>query len=129
VPISHPCVISHFHQHLLCKGLFHRKSKCLNFIIQSSLKNEKTLIDYEQYDTILNEGKRLSEPSITYKKLYRNETEPIVKSLDEYGPGQTFEDYSYKKIYPFYGKKVDEIVKTLNLNLQCKGFELLCKFD
>lgn len=95
---------------------FSLKSKYLNFIIEKSLINEEILIDYDEYDKILNEDNSLSEPKAEYKRINLKEVEPIVKSIDEYKEGETFEDLVIKKFNPFIGFSIDEIIEKLKIN-------------
>ncbi len=99
------------------KRAFSLKSKYLNFIIEKSLKNEEVLIDYDEYDKILNEDKILEEPNSEYKKLNLNELEPIVKSINEYKLGETFEELVIKKFKPFIGLTENQIAKNLNFKI------------
>lgn len=94
---------------------FSLKSKYLNFIISKSLANEEVIIDYEEYDKILNEDNLLNEPRAQYRKINFAELEPIVKSLSEYGNGETFEDLVVKKFTPFIGHSIDEIIANLEI--------------
>lgn len=95
---------------------FSLKSKYLNFIIEKSLINEEILIDYDEYDKILNEDNSLSEPKAEYKRINLKEVEPIVKSIDEYEEGETFEDLVIKKFNSFIGFSTDEIIEKLKIN-------------
>ncbi|MDI6049351.1 MutH/Sau3AI family endonuclease [Flavobacterium sp. XS2P24] len=95
---------------------FSLKSKYLNFIIEKSLTNEEILIDYDEYDKILNEDNSLSEPKAEYKRINLKEVEPIVKSIDEYKEGETFEDLVIKKFNPFIGFSTDEIIEKLKID-------------
>lgn len=92
---------------------FSLKSKYLNFIIEKSLAKEEVIIDYDEYDKILNENNTLSEPKAIYRKINLNEIEPIVKSIDEYDVDETFENLVIKKFLPFVNLSVDEIVEKL----------------
>lgn len=94
---------------------FSLKSKYLNFIIQKSLSNEEVIIDYEQYDKILSNEDMLNKPKPYYKKLDLSETEPIVKNIDEYEKGESFEDLVIKKFEPYYNLSEEEILKKLGL--------------
>ncbi|WP_445452207.1 MutH/Sau3AI family endonuclease [Flavobacterium sp. 25HG05S-40] len=98
------------------KRAFSLKSKYLNFIIEKSLKKEEILIDYNEYDEILNENNISEEPKAEYRKIYLKDLEPIVKSLDEYKPGETFEDLVIKKFSPYFGLTENQISQQLNFN-------------
>ncbi len=50
------------------------------------------------------------------KPIAEKEVEPIVKSIDEYEEGETFEDLVIKKFNPFIGLSTDEIIEKLKIN-------------
>ena len=92
---------------------FSLKSKYLNFIIDKSLKKEKVIIDYDQYDLILGEGTKVEEPLVPYIRLAPKYMEPVVRSLEEYQEGETFEDLVIKKFETYYGQTDTEIINNL----------------
>lgn len=94
---------------------FSLKSKYLNFIIQKSLNNEEVIVDYEQYDQILGNYNTLNEPSPYYRRLNLDEVEPIVKTINDYKSGESFEEFVIKKFEPYYNLTEDEISNKLNL--------------
>jgi DNA mismatch repair protein MutH len=97
------------------KRAFSLKSKYLNFIIEKSFNNEEVFIDYNEYDKILNENTNiLEEPRSEYRRINLKDLEPIVKSLDEYKPGETFEEFVIKKFNPFIGLTENQISQKLN---------------
>lgn len=93
---------------------FSLKSKYLNFIIEKSLKNEIIKIDYNEYDRILGEG-IVSEPSVSYRKLNLEDVEPVVKSIDEYIAGETFEQLIIRKFKPYLNKSEEQLVTSLGI--------------
>lgn len=100
------------------KRAFSLKSKYLNFIIEKSLNNEEIIIDYNEYDKILSKNNNsLHEPRVEYRKINLKELEPIVKSLDEYKPGETFEDLVTKKFEPYIGLSENQIIERLNVKV------------
>jgi DNA mismatch repair protein MutH len=99
------------------KRAFSLKSKYLNFIIEKSLKKEEIIIDYNEYDRILNENNTLEEPRAEYRKINLKDLEPIVKSLNEYKPGETFEELVIKKFNPFIGLTENQISQKLNFKI------------
>ncbi|WP_264521654.1 MutH/Sau3AI family endonuclease [Flavobacterium sp. N1994] len=99
------------------KRAFSLKSKYLNFIIEKSLKKEEIVIDYDEYDKILNENNISEEPRAEYRKINLKDLEPIVKSLDEYKPGETFEELVIKKFNPYIGLTENQIVQKLNFKV------------
>lgn len=99
------------------KRAFSLKSKYLNFIIEKSLKKEEIIIDYNEYDRILNENNTVEEPMAEYRKINLKDLEPIVKSLNEYKPGETFEDLVVKKFNPFIGLTENQISQKLNFKV------------
>lgn len=105
-----------FSREMAMQRAFSLKSKYLNFIIEKSLINEEVLIDYDEYDKILNEDNSLSEPKAEYRRINLKEVEPIVKSIDEYKEGETFEHLVIKKFDPFIGLSTDEIIERLKIN-------------
>jgi DNA mismatch repair protein MutH len=107
-----------FSQRKAMQRAFSLKSKYLNFIIQSSLANEKIHIDRKAYQRILDEedgNSLIREPRSEYDALDVKELDPIVKDLDEYKRGQTFEELVIEKFKPFYGLLEKEITKRLNI--------------
>ena len=111
------------------KRAFSLKSKYLNFIIEKSLRNEDIFIDYNEYDKILNENDVLEEPRAEYKKINLKDLEPIVKSLDDYKPGETFEELVIKKFEPYLDLSENQISEKLNLKISNakNKINLLCK--
>jgi DNA mismatch repair protein MutH len=108
---------------------FSLKSKYLNFIIEKSLANEEVIINYDEYDIILNEDNSLSEPRATYHKLNIKELEPIVKSISDYKESETFEQLVLRKFAPYIGLTENEIINKLKIqktNAKNKT-NLLCK--
>ncbi len=105
-----------FSDEMAMQRAFSLKSKYLNFIIEKSFRKEKIVIDYNEYDRILNDENALGERRAEYWKLNLNEVEPIVKSVNEYEIGETFEDLVIKKFKPYIGLSHTEIIDTLNLN-------------
>ena len=97
---------------LAMQRAFSLKSKYLNFIIEKSFAKEEIKIDYAQYDVILGEN-NLSEPSSSYRKWDLNEIEPVVKEIDEYRKGETFEGLIQRKFSLYIGKSEKEICKLL----------------
>lgn len=95
---------------------FSLKSKYLNFIINKSLANEEIVIDYNEYDKILNEDNLLAEPKAEYRKINLAEVEPIVKSITDYEEGETFEELVIKKFSPFINLTLEEIIEKLKIN-------------
>ncbi|RYJ43716.1 MutH/Sau3AI family endonuclease [Flavobacterium beibuense] len=93
---------------------FSLKSKYLNFIIKKSLADEEVIVDYEEYDKILRESNDLREPRSYYRRLNKD-VEPIVKSLEEYEKGESFEDLVIKKFIPYYNLSEQEIRGKLGL--------------
>jgi len=94
---------------------FSLKSKYLNFIIQKSLANEDIVIDYNEYDRILNSDNNVSEPTGYYRKLNLQDVEPIIKSLDQYNKGESIEDLIIKKFEPYYNLTERELYQKLDL--------------
>lgn len=94
---------------------FSLKSKYLNFIIEKSLNNEEVIVDYDEYDKILNEDNFSGEPSAEYRKISLRDFEPIVKSISEYEAGETFEQLVIKKFNPYIGLTVSEIINKLQI--------------
>jgi len=105
-----------FSQEMAMQRAFSLKSKYLNFIISKSLANDEVNIDYEEYDKILNEDNVFREERAQYKKINYLELEPIVKSIDEYQKGETFEDLVVKKFNPFINLSIDEIITKLEIS-------------
>lgn len=100
------------------KRAFSLKSKYLNFIIEKSLKKEEVFVDYDEYDKILNENRNiLEEPKAEYRKINLKDFEPIVKSLDEYNNGETFEELVIKKFNPYIGLSEKQIFEKLELKV------------
>lgn len=54
------------------------------------------------------------------KRAEEGDTEPVVKSLEEYRKGKTFEDIVTEKFRPFLGLSVSEIRKKLELTAESK---------
>lgn len=113
---------------------FSLKSKYLNYIIQKSLLKEEIVIDLKEYEKILNDAPIVEDSRLNYKKRQVDDTEPIVKSIDEYQQGETFEQFITKKFEPYLGLTEDNIMKLLGLSdtkakskfyLIAKGIEAL----
>ena len=65
--------------------------------------------------SIINENRNtLEEPRAEYRKINLKDLEPIVKSIDEYINGETFEQLVIKKFNPFIGLTENEIIKKLS---------------
>jgi DNA mismatch repair protein MutH len=105
-----------FSSKMAMQRAFSLKSKYLNFIIEKSLIKEEILIDYDEYDRILNEENSLDEPRAEYRRLNLKELEPIVKSINDYEKGETFEQLVVKKFVNFIGLSQDEIIEKLKIN-------------
>lgn len=105
-----------FSNEMAMQRAFSLKSKYLNFIIEKSLINEEVLIDYDEYDKILNEDNSFAEPRAEYRRLNLQELEPIVKSLNDYEKDETFEQLVTKKFSNFIGLSEGEIVEKLEIN-------------
>lgn len=93
---------------------FSLKSKYLNYIIQKSLAKEPLIIDYEEYDRILGEV-QAEEPYSSYQRVNFQDTEAVVKAIDDYRKGETFEALVRRKFQPFLGKSEAELLVLLNL--------------
>ena len=104
-----------FSDEMAMQRAFSLKSKYLNFIIEKSLKNEIITIDYEEYDRILDEN-YISEQRSSYKRLYLEEIEPVVKDIGEYKKGETFESLVLRKFEPYFNKSEKELVELLHIN-------------
>ncbi|HVX26314.1 MAG TPA: MutH/Sau3AI family endonuclease [Parafilimonas sp.] len=96
---------------------FSLKAKYLNYIIQKSLEEDEVLADDSEYESILIEttGALAAEPLHDYLKRTLYELEPIVKNLDEYKHGETFEQLVIRKYKPYYGKSEIELAKIFNI--------------
>lgn len=95
---------------------FSLKSKYLNFIIEKGFAKEEITIDQKEYDKILDEGiVNIEEPYEEYKKLNLQEVEPVIKNIEDYKKGETFEEFIIKKFEPFYGMSENKIVSSLNI--------------
>lgn len=95
---------------------FSLKSKYLNFIIEKGFAKEEITIDQKEYDKILDDGiVNIEEPYEEYKKLNLQEVEPVIKNIEDYKKGETFEEFIIKKFEPFYGMSENEIISSLNI--------------
>ncbi|MFN0116972.1 MAG: MutH/Sau3AI family endonuclease [Elusimicrobiota bacterium] len=94
---------------------FSLKSKYLNFIIEKSLKGEEIFVNKNDYPIILEIENKVEEPFVSYKRTKTEELEPIIKSIDEYSKGETFEQYVVKKFQPYIGLTENEIVISLQI--------------
>ncbi|MEO6524387.1 MAG: MutH/Sau3AI family endonuclease [Mucilaginibacter sp.] len=79
------------------------KAKYLNIIIQKTLANDFELFDQtEDYKKVLGAGER--DPLVKHSKLDPSGIlSPIIKTIDEFQPGETIEQLVIKRFEPFYG--------------------------
>lgn len=78
------------------------------------LTKKEVIIDYDEYDKILNFNNNSEEPPAEYRRIELKDLEPIVKSLDEYKQGETFEELVIKKFIPYFGLTENEIINKIN---------------
>jgi DNA mismatch repair protein MutH len=103
-----------FSEAMAMQRAFSLKSKYLNFIIAKSLAKEDVLIDYDEYDKILEENV-LSEVPPSYRRIRLNDVEPVIKNITDYNKGETFEELIYRKFNPYLGKSEAELIELLHL--------------
>lgn len=93
---------------------FSLKSKYLNYIIKSSFAREFEEIDYSEYDKILGIDSR-NEKNVYYQKIRPESYESIVKSIDAYEEGETFEDIVIKKFSRYYEMSETDLIQHLKI--------------
>ncbi|MGV3762692.1 MutH/Sau3AI family endonuclease [Parapedobacter sp.] len=104
-----------FSGELAMQRAFSLKSKYLNFIIEQTRKGIEHVIDEKEYARILAQGDSFADPAGSYRRIRLDEVEPVVKSIDDYAPGQTFEELVIARFQPYIGMSEAEIIQTLGL--------------
>ena len=100
---------------------FSIKSKYLNYIIAQSQNGESSPIEpYAEYTPILADEAMLSKVKPATKAIILDDAEPVVKGLDEYQDGETFEDLIKRRFMPFYGRTETDLFLTYGLNSKSK---------
>lgn len=103
---------------------FSLKSKYLNFIIEKSLKGDYALtkLDDEYLQFLEDDINTFNEPKSGYGNLFDTH-EAIIKDVNDYKKGQTFEDVIIEKFSKYYGYSEKELKDKfdLNVNLRAKN--------
>ncbi|KSA13840.1 MutH/Sau3AI family endonuclease [Maribacter dokdonensis] len=101
---------------------FSLKSKYLNFIIAKSLKGDNNLTKFDdEYLQFLDEDiNALNESKPGYGNLFENH-ESIIKDVNDYKKGQTFEDVIIEKFSKYYGYSEQELKDKFNLNVNLRA--------
>ncbi|GGH00185.1 DNA mismatch repair protein MutH [Parapedobacter pyrenivorans] len=94
---------------------FSLKSKYLNFIVEQTRQGIENTIDEKEYERVLAEGDGFADSTGGYDRIRLGEVEPVVKSIEDYAPGQTFEELVIARFQPYIGMSEDELVQTLGL--------------
>jgi DNA mismatch repair protein MutH len=111
-----------FSAEMAMQRAFSLKSKYINFIIEKSLNGEEELEPITpKYIDIVNENRltNLEEPHGEYK-IKIKDIEPVIKNIDAYSKGQTFEDYVIGRFSKHYGKRQSQLIKEFGILLSRK---------
>lgn len=108
---------------------FSLKSKYLNYIINNSFSDREQLPSTEGYENILTLHHTLAaEPEAAYMIRPRLNFEPIVKHINEYGEGESFEELVIRKFKPFYNKSEKELMQEFDIKTIAKNkFSIIAK--
>lgn len=101
---------------------FSLKSKYLNFIIEKSLKGDYALtkLDDEYLQFLEDDINTFNEPESGYGNLFDTQ-EAIIKDVNDYKKGQTFEDLIIEKFSKYYGYSEQELKDKFNLNVNLRA--------
>lgn len=105
------------------------KSKYINFIIEQSLKGVIQTIDDRTYDYLLSETKLTPQEYEEYRRISLKEVQPVVKSVQDYKDGQTFEDLVIDKFDEFVGFSEKELIAHFDLQINPKAknrYRVIC---
>lgn len=101
---------------------FSLKSKYLNFIIAKSLKGDYALtkLDDEYLQFLDDDINTFNEPKSGYGNLFDTH-EAIIKDVNDYKKGQTFEDVIIEKFSKYYGYSEQELKDKFDLNVNFRA--------
>lgn len=108
---------------------FSLKSKYLNFIIEQSFQGIEQQIDESEYAYLLSESELSREDYEYSQKVATDGFEPIVKSIQDYKDGQTFEELVITKFDEFKGWSEIELINhfEIEINPQAKNrYQVIC---
>jgi len=101
---------------------FSLKPKYLNYIISISLPANEEIFNKEEYGNLLKSGISLAaEPIIGYIGGNTFAPEPIVKDINEYKKGETFEDLVIRKFKTYYGWSEQKLMSYFNIRTIAKS--------
>jgi len=100
-----------FSAQLAMQRAFSLKSRYLNFIIEQTRQGIEQAIDEGAYERILHEG--AIAPSVRPPDRQLQLFESVVKSVDDYAPGQTFEELVIERFQPYIGLSKDDLLQHL----------------
>lgn len=118
-----------FSEELAMQRAYSLKSKYLNYIIEQSLKGAIQTIDERVYDYLLSETKLTPQEYEEYRRISLKDVEPVVKSIQEYKAGQTFEDLVVEKFDAFVGFSEKELIAHFGLQINPKAknrYNIIC---
>lgn len=95
---------------------FSLKSRYLNFILDQTRAGVEHTIDEAEYMRILTEGDGVVKKHQAYQPSLFDEVEPVVKSLDDYAKGQTFEGLVIERFQAYFGQSESELARVLDLD-------------
>ncbi|WP_270090534.1 MutH/Sau3AI family endonuclease [Sphingobacterium sp. SYP-B4668] len=96
---------------------FSLKSKYLNFIIEQSFRNVSHIIDENEYEYVLREDKQTHPEYSRFRDPGLQEVESAVKSVDQYRPGQTFEELVQERFDAYLGWSDQELMAHFDLQI------------
>lgn len=105
------------------------KSKYLNFIIGQTISKIDNEIDEKEYEYLLSESSLSREDYEKYHSERSKDIEPVVKSLNDYKDGQTFEELIIEKFKKFIGLSEKELIGELNIEINPKAknrYNVIC---
>jgi DNA mismatch repair protein MutH len=92
------------------------KPKYLNALIEKTLEGDELIDQTEDYQKVLNSF-LVADPLAKYSYIDKyGRLSPIIKNVDDFEVGETFEDVVMRLFKPYYGFKEQELFSELGLN-------------
>lgn len=93
------------------------KAKYLNTIIEKTLKGDELTDQTEDYQKVLGSF-IVKDPLVKYSRIDKNgRLSPIIKSIDDFKQGETFEDVVIRLFTPYYGFTEQQLFAELSVKI------------
>lgn len=110
-----------FSEVLAMQRAFSLKSKYLNFIIAQSNAGLAHIVNEDEYEYLLSES-TLTREEFQQQRIFTSaDIGSVIKSINDYKEGQTFEEFVIEKFEAFKGYSEKQLIEYFQLNINPKA--------